>query len=116
MKEDISLGALVAIYGDKPVELARLITDCQSHISNKIGAAFHPYDLQQVHGTITGIGQANHPHCLMLVFLNITANKWRWILMDLLTPSQEWGSPSPSTDWWVSKAGISFYELRYATL
>jgi hypothetical protein len=58
MKEDISLGALVAIYGDKPIELARLITDCQSRISDMLGTTFHPYDMQQVHATITGIGQA----------------------------------------------------------
>lgn len=58
MKEDISLGALVAIYGDKPVELASLISNCQSYISNMIGTAFHPYDMQQVHATIAGIGQA----------------------------------------------------------
>jgi hypothetical protein len=58
MKEDSSMGALVAIYGNKPVELSRLITDCQSQISNMIGAAFNPYDIQQVHATITGIGPA----------------------------------------------------------
>ena len=50
--------ALVAIYGDKPTDLVRLITDLQSRISNMIGTAFHPYDIQQIHATITGIGQA----------------------------------------------------------
>lgn len=58
MKKELSMGALIAIYGEKPIELAHLIMDCQSRISKIIGAAFHPYNLHQVHATITSIGQA----------------------------------------------------------
>ncbi|HTX91802.1 MAG TPA: hypothetical protein VMC09_11375 [Anaerolineales bacterium] len=51
------MGALVAIYGNKSTDLVELIDDCQSRISRMIGNAFHPYKIQQVHATITGIGQ-----------------------------------------------------------
>jgi hypothetical protein len=46
---------LVAFYGDKPPELAQLITYLQDTLASSLGAAFRPYQLEQVHGTLVGL-------------------------------------------------------------
>ncbi len=53
------MGALVALYGDKPARVAHLISECQAQITSMAGSAFQPYELRQVHATIVGIGQPN---------------------------------------------------------
>jgi hypothetical protein len=49
--------ALVALYGEKPPGLARLIVDCQEQLERALGAAFLPYTVEQVHATILGLEQ-----------------------------------------------------------
>ena len=46
---------LVSLYGEKRSALAALITQCQQFVTNAVGAAFTPYDVRQIHATITGL-------------------------------------------------------------
>jgi hypothetical protein len=50
------MGALVALYGEKPVAFKQLISECQAQIISVAGPIFQPYDVRQVHATITGFG------------------------------------------------------------
>lgn len=50
--------ALVALYGEKEGELSQLrdlIEFCQGQVKDKLGSAFRPYRLEQVHATILGL-------------------------------------------------------------
>ena len=46
---------LVAFYGPKSPDFARLIRSCQDELSRLLLSSFHPYDIEQVHGTIIGL-------------------------------------------------------------
>jgi len=46
---------LVAYYGDKPPQIARLIQDAISELGDVLGSGFRPYSLAQVHATIIGL-------------------------------------------------------------
>jgi hypothetical protein len=50
---------LVAYYGEKSGErlsaLRKFINATQDHLHNKLGEAYHPYDIAQVHATIIGL-------------------------------------------------------------
>ena len=46
---------LVAFYGPKPPNFARLIRFCQDELSRLLISSFHPYDIEQVHGTLIGL-------------------------------------------------------------
>ena len=46
---------LVAWLGDKPDALARILIDCQESIGAKLGQAFEPYALEQIHATVVGL-------------------------------------------------------------
>lgn len=46
---------LVAFYGEKPRPLAELITFSQQILQTRLGNAFEPFKLEQVHGTIVGL-------------------------------------------------------------
>lgn len=46
---------LVAFYGEKPKELLHLIQYLQNLLAERLLSAFHPYQLEQVHGTIIGL-------------------------------------------------------------
>ena len=48
--------SLVAFYGDKPIELCKLITNLQTRLANHrlLKNRFVPYQMAQVHGTIVG--------------------------------------------------------------
>ena len=46
--------SLVAFYGEKPIELRRLITNLQGYLARHLQDKFVPYELGQVHGTIIG--------------------------------------------------------------
>ena len=46
---------LVSLYGEKKSALATLIAQCQELVTNAVGAAFTPYDIRQIHATITGL-------------------------------------------------------------
>lgn len=46
---------LVAYYGDKPPQIAKLINAAIDKLSGLLGNKFEPYCLQQVHGTIIGL-------------------------------------------------------------
>jgi len=50
-----ALLTLVAMYGDKPPALARLLADCQARLAATPGLRFRPYDLRQVHATLIGL-------------------------------------------------------------
>lgn len=47
--------SLVSHYGEKPVPLQELIADIQALLLRDLDTAFRPYQMEQVHGTITGI-------------------------------------------------------------
>ena len=46
---------LVTHYGKKSSSLTSLITMLQNKLSSSLGAAFIPYEMEQVHGTIIGL-------------------------------------------------------------
>ena len=46
---------LVAYYGEKPPQIARLVQEVNRELRASLGGAFHPYSLQQVHATIIGL-------------------------------------------------------------
>jgi hypothetical protein len=46
---------LVAHYGDKPAALSDLVVHLQGRLHDLLGAAFRPYELEQVHGTVIGL-------------------------------------------------------------
>jgi hypothetical protein len=46
---------LVSHYGKKPPALERLLRELQDLLSGTLGQGFHPYALEQVHGTIIGL-------------------------------------------------------------
>jgi hypothetical protein len=51
------MGALVAFYGQKPIAFGQLISECQAQIATVAGPIFRPYDIRQVHATISGFGR-----------------------------------------------------------
>jgi len=51
------MGALVTLYGEKSIAFGQLISECQAQIASVVGPAFHPYDIRQVHATITSFGK-----------------------------------------------------------
>lgn len=51
--------SLITLYGPKPVELQKLITECQNKISTILGAGFLAYDIKQVHGTIVSLERSS---------------------------------------------------------
>lgn len=53
------MGALVALYQEKPTTLVQIISECQAQITSVAGSAFRPYDICQVHSTIVGLGMFN---------------------------------------------------------
>ena len=46
---------LVAFYGPKSPDFVRLIRSCQDELSRLLLSSFHPYDIEQVHGTLIGL-------------------------------------------------------------
>jgi hypothetical protein len=46
---------LVSHYGEKPSEFAAMIRELQDRVSVSLGESFHPYAVEQVHGTIIGL-------------------------------------------------------------
>lgn len=46
---------LVSHYGPKSGKVLELVRVCQRTLSEALGAAFDPYELEQVHGTIIGL-------------------------------------------------------------
>ena len=46
---------LVAYYGEKPEQVAELITATQQKLEHCLGEAFEEYSMDQVHGTIVGL-------------------------------------------------------------
>lgn len=50
---------LVALYGDKPSALARLITFTQGLIGSEFPDLFEPYEPPQVHATLMEIDAAS---------------------------------------------------------
>lgn len=46
---------IVTHYGNKPPFLANLIFMLQTQLADSLGAAFIPYEMEQVHGTIIGL-------------------------------------------------------------
>jgi hypothetical protein len=53
--------SIVAYYGDKREPLRGLITDIQRRISQKLGHAFQPRPLPEVHATIIGVESIGSP-------------------------------------------------------
>ena len=46
---------LISLYGNKPENLETRIRECQDFLTKRIGVAFRPYDIRQVHATIIGL-------------------------------------------------------------
>jgi hypothetical protein len=51
------MGDLVVLYGEKPIAFGQLISECQAQIASVAGPAFQPYDIRQVHATISNFGK-----------------------------------------------------------
>lgn len=49
----------VALYGEKPQHFSQLILDSQQLLGERLGDAFQPYQLWQVHSTILGLERVN---------------------------------------------------------
>lgn len=47
--------SLVAYYGKKPPVLLNLIVDLQALLQDRLGRAFRPYTIEQVHATLIGL-------------------------------------------------------------
>lgn len=47
--------SLVAYYGNKPASLRRLVMELQAYLQARLGQAFRPYQLDQVHATVIGL-------------------------------------------------------------
>lgn len=73
----MKIGALVAMYGAKPLAMGQLISECQSRVAAKVGANFHPYELGQVHATIVSLGSLQ-----TIVNENFEKYRGRRVLMD----------------------------------
>jgi hypothetical protein len=48
----VSLVTAVSLYGPKPAPLQRLLESLQATLAGRLGPAFAPYTLEQVHGTL----------------------------------------------------------------
>ena len=46
---------LVALYGEKPEGLSKVISTCWDRLSNAFGGEFRPHDMAQIHATIIGL-------------------------------------------------------------
>jgi hypothetical protein len=57
----------VAFYGPKPAPLQRLLTAVRALVTDRLGGAFRPYDLDQIHATIVGLDAVEDPHTGRLV-------------------------------------------------
>jgi hypothetical protein len=70
---------LVSFYGPKERGFARLIRHCQEAATKKLGSAFQPYDLSQVHATIIGLERFGPD------FHNANFQRWRRrrVIMDI---------------------------------
>lgn len=51
----------VALYGPKTGEVRNLLESVQTTISRQLGAAFLPYTLEQIHGTLIGLNGVREP-------------------------------------------------------
>jgi hypothetical protein len=52
---------LVSLYGDKNKDFAAAITQWQQVVTQAVGSAFTPYDVRQIHATITGLERHQAP-------------------------------------------------------
>ena len=48
---------LIALYGEKPALLSKLVFDCQQQITDILKSDFQPYDICQIHATIIDLSQ-----------------------------------------------------------
>lgn len=46
---------IVALYGEKPVDLSALLTQCQDAAEEILGSRFRRYEIEQVHATLVGL-------------------------------------------------------------
>ena len=51
----------VALYGPKTGEVRNLLECVQATIKRQLGAAFLPYSLEQIHGTLIGLNAVREP-------------------------------------------------------
>ena len=51
----------VALYGPKTGEVGNLLQSVQETIARQLGAAFLPYTLEQIHGTLIGLNAVREP-------------------------------------------------------
>jgi len=51
----------VALYGPKTGEVRDLLESVQATIARQLGAAFLPYALEQIHGTLIGLNGVRDP-------------------------------------------------------
>jgi hypothetical protein len=51
----------VALYGPKTGEVRSLLESVQARIARQLGAAFRPYALEQIHGTLIGLNAVREP-------------------------------------------------------
>ena len=63
---------LVALYGEKPTELSKLVADCQKHMEQALQGNFLPYDMSQIHATIAGLERV-----IGSAYLNLNLAKYR---------------------------------------
>ena len=55
---------LVAHYGAKPDDVARLLTDCQREVADALGSRFRRYELEQIHATFVGLERVAADGCV----------------------------------------------------
>ncbi len=53
--------SVVAWYGSKPAPLAELISECQRRVALRLGTAFHPYAIEQIHSTLISLDPRGVP-------------------------------------------------------
>lgn len=56
---------LVAYYGKKPEVISNFIRSCQDILAEHLLSTFHPYDIEQVHGTIIGLEGYHHNNAII---------------------------------------------------
>src|SRR5207244_208499 len=72
---------LVALYGSKPDQLAGTIRSCQTHLAKRFAKCFRPYNIHQVHATITGLESVQGS---LRYNRNLAEHRGSWKTMDLV--------------------------------
>ncbi|NNE33730.1 MAG: hypothetical protein HKN13_00735 [Rhodothermales bacterium] len=116
--------SLVAFYRSKPSQLEDLIRQCQDIASDRLGICFTPYEVAQVHATITGMERVPLPgiddiylsrnaHVLYDRRQEMNYDSLRPTVENLLPVSIRWGGYNPNEIPYTGKSAQPFRRSIY---